>query len=53
MLGSAVDDPQDFLEHGAYVAGDRHLGWPYSVDLSTRLDISLPSDFLQQDGGGL
>lgn len=31
---------------------DRHLGWPCSVGLSTQLDISLSSNFLQQDVGG-
>lgn len=34
---------------------DRHFGWPYAVDLSTQLDISLPSNFpyCKQDVGGI
>jgi hypothetical protein len=50
--GSAGDDLRGFFQHGAYMAHGRHFGWPYSVDLGTQLDISLPSDFLQQDVGG-
>lgn len=42
--GHAVDDLQGFFQHGACTANNRHFGWPYSVDLSTQLDISLPSN---------
>lgn len=42
--GSAGDDLRG-SQGGTYMARGRHFGWPYSVDLSTQLDISLPISF--------